>query len=145
MNSKQKKIKEPELTPRARRVIQNSMKESKQLGYNYIGTEHILLALMKETDSVAVRILIDANVDPKKLFADILKIMSKEGPIPNIYNKNQTITPTLDMYSEDLTNLAMNKKLDPISQRGEEIDRVIQILSRKTKNNPLIIRRSRGW
>ena len=134
-----KKVKEPELTPRAKRVLENSMKESKRLGYNYIGTEHILLSLMKETDSIGVRILIDANVDPEKMFTDILKIVSKESPISNIYNSAGSSTPTLDIYSEDLNVLARNEKLDKVVGREDELNRIIQILTRRTKNNPLII------
>jgi len=134
-----KKVPEPELTPRAKRVLENSMRESKRLGYNYIGTEHILLSLMKETDSIGVRILIDANVDPEKLFTDILKIVSKESPVSNIYNKTDYSTPTLDIYSEDLNELVRNGKIDGIIGREEELNRIIQILTRRTKNNPLII------
>lgn len=134
-----KKVKEPELTPRAKRVLENSMKESKRLGYNYIGTEHILLSLMKETDSIGVRILIDANVDPEKLFTDLLKVVSKESPVSNIYNKENVSTPTLDMYSEDLNMLVKSGKIDEIIGREEELDRIVQILTRKSKNNPLII------
>lgn len=134
-----KEVKEPELTPRAKRVLENSMKESKRLGYHYIGTEHILLALMKETDSIGVRILIDASVDPEKIFTDILKIVSKDGPILNIYNNQNISTPTLDIYSEDLNFLARNGNIDRIVGRENELNRIIQILTRKTKNNPLII------
>ena len=134
-----KKVKEPELTPRAKRVLENSMKESKRLGYNYIGTEHILLSLMKETDSIGVRILIDANVDPEKLFTDLLKIVNKESPVSNIYNKENISTPILDMYSEDLNMLVKSGKIDAIIGRQEELNRIVQILTRKTKNNPLII------
>ena len=134
-----KKINEPELTPRAKRVLENSMKESKRLGYNYIGTEHILLSLMKETDSIGVRILIDANVNPEKLFTDLLKIISSESPVSNIYNKENISTPTLDMYSEDLNTFVINGQIDRISGREDELNRIVQILTRKTKNNPLII------
>ncbi len=134
-----KEVGEPELTPRAKRVLENSMKESKRLGYNYIGTEHILLSLMKETDSIGVRILIDANVDPEKIFTDILKIVSKESPVSNIYNTSNISTPTLDVYSEDLNMLARNGKIDKIIGREDELNRIIQILNRKLKNNPLII------
>ena len=130
---------EPELTPRAKRVLENSMKEAKRLGYNYIGTEHMLLSLMKETDSIGVRILIEANVDPEKMFTDILKIVSKESPVQNIYNSTSVSTPTLDMYSEDLNMQALNGKIDRIIGREDELNRIIQILIRKTKNNPLII------
>ncbi len=135
----EKNIIEPELTPRARRVLENSMKESKRLGYNYVGTEHILLSLMKETDSIGVRILIDANVDPEKLFTDILKVVSKESPVSNIYNRVDCSTPTLDIYSEDLTALVRQGKIDKIIGREDEIKRIIQVLTRRTKNNPLII------
>ena len=134
-----KLVKEPELTPRAKRVLENSIKESKRLGYNYIGTEHILLSLMKETDSIGVRILIDANVDPEKMFTDILKVVSKESPISNIYNSENISTPTLDLYSEDLNILARSGKIDRIVGREDELNRIIQILTRKLKNNPLII------
>lgn len=104
-----KVVTEPELTPRAKRVLENSIKESKKLGYNYVGTEHILLATMKETDSVAVRILIDANVDPERIFADLLKVISEESPLKVAHIKRD-VTPTLDMYSEDLTELALTRK-----------------------------------
>ena len=134
-----KKIGEPELTPRAKRVLENSVREAKRLGYNYVGTEHILLSLMKEADSIGVRILIDANVEPEKMFTDILKIVSKESPISNIYNNSEILTPTLDLYSENLNVLVTSGKIDRIIGREEELNRIIQILTRKTKNNPLII------
>lgn len=134
-----KQVKEPELTPRARRVLENSMKEAKRLGYNYVGTEHILLSLMKETDSIAVRILIDANVDPEKMFTDILKVISKESPVTNIYNKTEATTNTLDMYAEDLNSLVRQGKIEKAIGRENELNRIMQILTRRTKNNPLIV------
>ena len=138
-----KKIKEePELTPRAKKVLENSVKEAKRLGYNYVGTEHILLSLMKETDSIAVRILIDIGTDPEKIFTDILKIITEDGPVSNIYMKNDLLTPNLDMYSLDLTFEARKNNLDNVIGREKEINRVIQILTRKNKNNPLIIGKS---
>ena len=76
---------EPELTPRAKRIIENSSRESKRMGQNYVGTEHILLSLMREIDSVAVRILIDANIDPQRIFAEILKLLSEDSPF-SLYN-----------------------------------------------------------
>lgn len=129
---------EPEFTPRAKRVLENSIKESKKLGYNYVGTEHILLATMKETDSVAVRILIDANVEPERIFADLLKIISEESPL-KIANERKAVTPTLDNYSEDLTLLAKFGKLDEVIGRECEINRIIQVLTRRTKNSALIV------
>jgi len=133
-----KSVMEPELTPRARRVLENSIKESEKLGYNYVGTEHILLAIMKETDSVAVRILIDANVDPERIFADLLKVISEESPLKSA-NIRKDVTPTIDSYSEDLTMLAKTGKLDNVIGRNAEINRIIQILTRRTKNNALIV------
>ncbi len=136
---------EVEFTPRAKRIIENSTKESKRMGQNYVGTEHILLSLMREIDSVAVRILIDADIDPQKIFADLLRILSEESPI-NPYSDNENSksnhsnnTPTLNQYGKDLTALAKEKKLDPVIGRDLEIQRIIEILSRRTKNNPVLI------
>ena len=141
MNDKEELI-EPELTPRAKKVLEYSIKEAKKLGYNYVGTEHILLSLMKETDSIAVRILIDMGTDPEKVFTDILKVMSEEGPVTNIYNKKNALTPNLDMYSTDLTKEAREGKIDNIIGREDDINRIIHILIRKRKNNPLVIGKS---
>lgn len=129
---------EPELTPRAKRVLENGIREAKKLGYNYVGTEHILLAMMKETDSIAVRILIDANVDPEKIFTDLLKVMSDESPL-RISDMCKDTTPTLDTYSEDLTMLAKTGKLDSVIGREDEINRIINIITRRTKNSALVI------
>lgn len=128
--------KEPELTPKAKRVLEVSIKEAKRLGYNYVGTEHILLAIMKETDSVAVRLLVEKDVDPTKIFADLIKVLSEDSPV-HTYDTN--LTPTLDMYSEDLTLKAKAGKLDAVIGRESELKRVMEILTRRTKNNPLII------
>ena len=93
---------EIELTPRAKRIIENSAKESKRMGQNYVGTEHILLSLMREIDSVAVRILIDADIDPQKIFADLLRLLSEDSPVSNYSdaestkNSGSTSTPTLN-------------------------------------------------
>ena len=140
--NKKKITKEPELTPRAKRVLENSIKEAKRLGYNYVGTEHILLSLMKETDSIAVRMLIDIGANPEKMFTDILKVISEDSPVSNIYSANEVLTPNLDMYSIDLTYEARKGKIDKIIGREKELNRIIQILTRKTKNNPLIIGKS---
>ena len=135
---------EIDFTPRAKRIIENSIKESKRMGQNYVGTEHILLSLMREIDSVAVRILIDANIDPQKIFADLLKLLSDDSPTAPYSNsfsdgKGVSHTPTLNQYGKDLTVLASENKLDPVIGRAQEIQRVVEILSRRTKNNPVLI------
>ena len=145
MNTKNVDI---EYTPRAKRIIENSARESKRMGQNYVGTEHILLSLMREIDSVAVRILIDANIDPQKIFADLLRLLSEDSPISNknVYNESNNIkandninTPTLNQYGKELTILAKENKLDPVIGRNSEIQRIVEILSRRTKNNPVLI------
>ena len=131
-----------DFTPRAKRIIENSVRESKRINHNYIGTEHILLSLMREVDSIAIRILIDANVDPQKIFADLMKLISDDSPVSSYSSTNNNLnnnTPTLNIYSKDLTNLARENKLDPVIGRSEEITRIIEILSRRTKNNPVLI------
>lgn len=130
---------EPELTPRAKRVVENSVKEAINLKRNYVGTEHLLLSLIKETDSVAVRILIDASVDPEKIMIELVKAVSREEDITYGSGVRNSETPTLDMYSKNLTQLARMEKLDPVILRDNEITGVIEILCRRTKNNPLII------
>lgn len=130
-----------DFTPKAKRIIENSVKESKRINHNYIGTEHILMALMREVDSMAIRILIDSNIDPQKIFADLMKLISEDSPVSN-YSGASSVnnsTPTLNNYSKDLTYLAKENKLDPVIGRETEVQRIIQILSRRTKNNPVLI------
>jgi len=136
---------EIEFTPRAKRIIENSAKESKRMGQNYVGTEHILLSLMREIDSIAVRILIDADIEPQKIFTDLLRLLSEESPV-NSFNESSNnnmsqdkTTPTLNQYGKDLTALAKENKLDPVIGRSDEVQRIIEILSRRTKNNPVLI------
>lgn len=131
-----------DFTPRAKRIIENSTKESKRLGQNYVGTEHLLLSLMREIDSVAVRILIDADIDPQKVFTDLLRLLSDDAPMSGYLTNsgiNTANTPTLNQYSKDLTMSAAEGKLDPVIGRNSEIQRIIEILSRRTKNNPILI------
>ncbi|MBR6688980.1 MAG: ATP-dependent Clp protease ATP-binding subunit [Clostridia bacterium] len=135
--NKESKEVEPTFTPRAKKVIENSIKESKKVGSNYVGTEHILLALMKETDSIAVRILIEANINPEKVFMELVKYITDENYSPSIYKNHNT--PTLNMYTENVTELAKKNKLDEIIGMEDYLTRVIQILTRRTKNNVLII------
>ncbi len=133
-----------EFTPRAKRIIENSSREAKRMGQSYVGTEHILLSLMREIDSVAVRILIEADIDPQKIFADLLRLLSEDSPMNNFSNSPKesfetSNTPTLNQYGKDLTQMAKEKKLDPVIGRDREIQRIVEILSRRTKNNPVLI------
>ncbi len=134
-------------TPRTKRVIENAFREARKLGSDYIGTEHILIGIMREGDSIAVRIMLDLNVNPQKLYNEIVKVINEDDTSLS-QNKNQNgqkslgsfnQTNTLNQYSTDLTKQAIDGKLDPIVGRKEEIERVIQILSRRTKNNPCLI------
>ena len=127
-------------TPRTKRVFELSFLEAKRLNNNYIGTEHLLLGIMKEGDSVASRIVIELGVDIQKLFSDLIKTLSDETGSNSGYKKqNNNQTPTLNQFGKDLTNDVIEGKLDPIIGRANEIERIIQILSRRTKNNPCLI------
>ena len=136
-------------TPRTKRVIENAFIEARKLGYNYIGTEHLLIGILREGDSIAVRILLELNVNIPKLYNEIVKVInedeslmqgSEEGTGKNAKRKGSyNSTPTLNQFGEDLTKKAEEGKLDPVVGRREEIERVIQILSRRTKNNPCLI------
>lgn len=131
-----------DFTPRTKRVLELGLKEARKLGHNYIGTEHLLLGVMREGESVAVRILMDLGVDPQKMLNDIVKMLSEEAPGATGEPKNtpnNTNTPTLNQFGRDLTDMAREAKFDPIVGRDKEIERVIQILSRRTKNNPCLI------
>jgi len=124
-------------TPRAKRVIELAFEEARSLTHNYIGTEHLLLGLIREGEGVAARVLSNLGVEPAKIRAEITKLLGVEStPTPM---KERTRTPTLDQYGRDLTQLARENKLDPVIGRHSEIERVIQVLSRRTKNNPALI------
>ena len=132
-------------TPRTKRIIENAYVEARNTNSEYIGTEHLLLGIMHEGDSVAVRIMMELNVDPRKLYDETLKIInetsgSADGKeisrnVRNSFNQ----TPTLNQYGTDLTKKAQEGKLDPVIGRTSQIERVIQILSRRSKNNPCLI------
>ena len=124
-------------TPRAKRVIELAFEEARALAHNYIGTEHLLLGLVREGEGVAARVLSNLGVDPAKIRSEITKLLGVETSVTP--QKERTKTPTLDSYGRDLTVLAEEKKLDPVIGRAVEIERVIQILSRRTKNNPALI------
>ncbi len=133
-------------TPRSKRIIENAFIEARKLGSEFIGTEHLLIGIMREGDSVAVRIMMDLKADPQKLYNEIIKVINeedntainaKQGKSKARGSYNQT--PTLNQFGTDLTKRAQEGKLDPVIGRKEEIERVIQILSRRTKNNPCLI------
>lgn len=133
-------------TPRSKRVIENAFLEARKFGSEFIGTEHLLIGIMREGDSIAVRIMLDLGVNPQKLYNEIIKVIN-EDENANINEKQSNgkgrgsynQTPTLNQYGTDLTKKAAEGKLDPVIGRKTEIQRVIQILSRRTKNNPCLI------
>ena len=131
-------------TPRSKRVIENAFLEARKLGTEYIGTEHLLIGIMKEGDCVATRIMLEEDVNPQGLYNELIKVLNEEGEESNESNSSSSkgsynSTPTLNQYGTDLTKQAKEGKLDPVIGRKEEIQRVIQILSRRTKNNPCLI------
>ncbi|HZX45813.1 MAG TPA: ATP-dependent Clp protease ATP-binding subunit, partial [Clostridia bacterium] len=127
------------LTPRTKRVLELSVLEARRMNHNYVGTEHLLLGLIREGEGVAAKVLRDLNVDLGKAREEIIKTLSSGGPGQGEAAQNDVQTPTLDQYGRDLTRMARDGKLDPVIGRTKEIERVIQILSRRTKNNPVLI------
>ncbi len=141
----EKEITSLSFTPRTKRIIENAFVEARKLDSEYIGTEHILIGIMREADSIAVRIMLDLGINPQKLYNEIVKVLEEDENI-NMQdggsNKNSgsyNSTPTLNQYGTDLTKEASMGKLDPVIGRKNEIERVVQILSRRTKNNPCLI------
>ena len=135
-----------EFTPRARKINENSVAEAERLGSFKAGTEHILLAILKETDCIAVRILGTKGINTQKLYIDVLTATGQDpNSAKNEYmmqrgrNKGKSATPVLDQYSRDLTQYAKEGKLDPVIGRDKEIIRLVEILSRRTKNNPCLV------
>lgn len=128
-------------TPRAKKVLELASQEASQLKNNYIGTEHILLGLIKEGSGIAVRILTDSGISLDNVYSEIMKVLMDSGAqgFPSAPGKKTTKTPALDEFGRDLNKLAQDDKLDPVIGRNMEIQRVIQILSRRKKNNPCII------
>lgn len=128
-------------TPRTKRIFELSFLQARNLGHNYVGTEHILLGLLEENEGVAIAVLINLGVDISKLKENIIQILtdSQSKQQPFTQRSGKSATPTLDRYGRDLTKLASEGKIDPVIGRKKEIERVIQILSRRTKNNPVLI------
>lgn len=131
-------------TPRAKKVIELSMDEARKLGHSYVGTEHILLGLIREGEGVAARVLNNLGVSLNKARQQVLQLLgsSESGGSQNGRNtqsNNNASTPTLDSLARDLTSIAKEGNIDPVIGREKEIERVIQVLSRRTKNNPVLI------
>lgn len=127
-------------TPRAKKVIELSMDEARKLGHTYVGTEHILLGLIREGEGVAARVLNNLGVSLNKARQQVLQLLGNSDVVsPNQMNVTNHNTPTLNSVARDLTSMAKEGALDPVIGREKEIERVIQVLSRRTKNNPVLI------
>ena len=127
-------------TPRTKKVLEQSAKEARDLQHNYVGTEHLLLALIHEREGVAATILTKMGKNLQKMREEILRALSGEdGASGEKGQKKGNNTPTLDHFARDLTKAAQNGELDPVIGRTKEIERIVQILSRRTKNNPVLI------
>ena len=138
-----------DFTPRTKRIFELSKQEAMRMKTSYIGTEHLLIATLKEPESIATGILSSLGINIQKLFDDMMAMLGESGqqgmpPFPFPMNQNATknpksTTPVLDKFSRDFTQMARENNFDPIVGRGKETDRVIQILSRRTKNNPCLV------
>ena len=138
-------------TPRAKRVLELSWDEARQLGHNYIGTEHLLLGLIREGEGVAARVLENLGVDLNKVRSNVIKMLGESKPTTTAGSSSSSSsgssssssskakTPSLDEFGRDLTLAAQELRLDPVVGREKEIERVIQILARRTKNNPVLL------
>ncbi|SET72893.1 ATP-dependent Clp protease ATP-binding subunit ClpC [Natronincola peptidivorans] len=129
-------------TPRTKKIFELSFEEARNLGHSYIGTEHLLLGLIRENEGIAAKILVEMGVSLEKAKEEVLKLLNSKGtPNNNMHGskKTGTDTPTLNKYSRDLNQMAKEEKIDPVIGRSKEIQRVIQILSRRTKNNPCLV------
>ncbi|MCA9798322.1 MAG: ATP-dependent Clp protease ATP-binding subunit [Cyanobacteria bacterium HKST-UBA04] len=127
-------------TPRAKRVLELSWDEARQLGHNYIGTEHLLLGLIREGEGVAARVLENLGVDLTKVRSNVIRMLGEtRGSAATAAAPGRSKTPTLDEFAVNLTQAAQELRLDPVVGREKEIERVIQILGRRTKNNPVLI------
>ena len=135
-------------TPKAKKVIELAMDEARRLGHNYIGTEHLLLGLIKEGEGVASHVLMNVGLDLNKVRSEVIKLLGSSAPSQGgggiqggagTAKGSKTKTPALDAFGRDLSTMARAGKLDPVVNRADEIERVIQILARRTKNNPVLL------
>ncbi len=127
------------LTPRAKKVVELAVDEARRMNHTYIGTEHLLIGLLREGEGVAAGVLESLGVNLEKVRAETHRILSNSGGSGSTSSRSSTRTPTLDQLGVDLTNAALGGKLDPVVGRDTEIERVTQILSRRTKNNPVLV------
>ena len=136
-------------TPRAKKVIEYAIEEARSLNHNYVGTEHILLGLLRESEGIAAQVLMDLGLKLEDVRQEVLNLLGAgvdDGPAalgmkmsPTMGRKTKSKTPALDSFGRDLTQLAANGELDPVIGRKKEIERLIQILCRRTKNNPVLL------
>ncbi|MBA3371442.1 MAG: ATP-dependent Clp protease ATP-binding subunit, partial [Thermoleophilaceae bacterium] len=132
-------------TPRAKKVLELALREALSLGHNYIGTEHILLGLVRENEGVAARILLDFDADSEKIRNEVIRMLSgpggrqRSGAQPGAQGEGKKSSKLLDQFGRNLTKLASEGKLDPVVGRETEVERIMQILSRRQKNNPVLI------
>src|SRR3989338_2703064 len=135
-------------TPKAKKVIELAMDEARRLGHNYIGTEHLLLGLIKEGEGVASHVLMNVGLDLNKVRSEVIKLLGSSAPSQGgggmqaggaTTKGGKTKTPALDAFGRDLSTMARSGKLDTVVGRADEIERVIQILARRTKNNPVLL------
>nr|YP_009550163.1 ClpC [Tisochrysis lutea]AUM82471.1 ClpC [Tisochrysis lutea] len=126
-------------TPRAKRILELSLEEARQLGHNYIGTEHLLLGLIREGEGVAARVLENLGVNLSTIRSQVIRSLGESAETSSSSSSSRSKTPTLDEFGTDLTQKAADGRLDPVVGRNKEIERVIQILGRRTKNNPVLI------
>lgn len=134
-----------DFTPRCKNIIESAMIQARDMGHNYVGTEHLLIAMIKEGSSAATAVMTRLGVSPQEILQELLKAFGsasgKDAGKPETVKKpgGRTDTPTLNQYGRDLTSFAAAGRIDPVIGRQKEIERVIQILSRRTKNNPCLI------
>jgi ATP-dependent Clp protease ATP-binding subunit ClpC len=126
-------------TPRAKRVLELSVEEAHQMGHNYVGTEHLLLGLIREGEGIAAKVLMEHGLDRKRIKEETLKLLGGPAQGAQPEREEKADTPALNQFGRDLTRLAHEQKLDPVIGREKEIERVIQVLSRRKKNNPILI------
>src|SRR5712672_1792931 len=138
-------------TPRAKKVIEYSIEEARNLNHNYVGTEHLLLGLLREQEGVAAQVLMNLGLKLEDVREEVLNLLGHNMPnesesgggggsgTERSTSKGKSKTPALDSFGRDLTELARQGKLDPVIGRSNEIERVIQVLSRRTKNNPVLL------
>ncbi|MCL1997082.1 MAG: ATP-dependent Clp protease ATP-binding subunit [Defluviitaleaceae bacterium] len=140
-----------DFTPRTKRILENSMQEAVNMGTGYIGTEHLLLALLRDRESLAMKILASLKVNVQRLYEEIMSLLGESGNVLTPHqgspfyggqqkkSDSRSNTPTLDNFSRDFTSYAKDNKFDPTVGREKEIERIVQILSRRTKNNPVLV------